>query len=190
MPREKSMGRFHVGPHGVVLGVALLAMAILNFGAMAQTPQAASPAAVASDTLVVRGAVKQELKLSAADLKAMARVHVTAKDHDGAAHDYEGVALQTVLAKAGAPQGGDLRGKSMSLTVLAEASDGYSAVFSLAELDEDFAHEQVIVADLVDGKPLAPGQGPLRLVVPGDKRQGRWVRLLQSITVVRAGVAQ
>jgi len=31
------------------------------------------------------------------------------------------------------------------------------------------------------------GPGPLRLVVPGDKRQGRWVRLLKSVTVMKAG---
>ena len=72
----------------------------------------------------------------------------------------------------------------MALAVVAEGSDGYRAAFSLAELDDDFAAEAVLIADSVDGQPLGSDQGPFRLVVPGDKRQGRWVRMLKSITVV------
>jgi len=140
--------------------------------------------------LVVKGAVKQELRLSAADLKATTRVKVTAKDHDGVAREYEGVALQTILGKAGVPQGGELRGKNMTLVVVAEASDGYRAVFSVAELDGDFAGVQAIVTDTEDGKPLDAQHGPLRLVVPGDKRQGRWVRMLKTLSVQKAGESQ
>lgn len=140
--------------------------------------------------LVVKGAVKQELHLTAADLKAMPRTKLTAKDHDGAAHEYEGVALQSLLAKAGAPQTGEMRGKNMTLVVVAEASDGYGAVFSLAELDADFSGAQVLVADTADGKPLAAQQGPLRLVVPGDKRPARWVRMLKTIVVQNVGESQ
>ena len=45
-----------------------------------------------------------------------------------------------------------------------------------------------LVADTVDGVPLATKQGPLRLVVRYDKRPARWVRMLKSITVVRVAV--
>jgi DMSO/TMAO reductase YedYZ molybdopterin-dependent catalytic subunit len=151
--------------------------------AAAQAPTTAAEAA----TLMVKGAVKQELRLTQAELKAMPRTKVTAKGHDGATHEYAGVALGALLVKAGVPQGGDLRGKSMTLCIVAEARDGYRAVFSLAELDADFANEAVIVADTSDGNELGPEQGPLRLVVPGDKRQGRWVRLLKALSVVNAG---
>jgi DMSO/TMAO reductase YedYZ molybdopterin-dependent catalytic subunit len=137
--------------------------------------------------LVVKGSVKQELRLTLAELKAMPRTKVTAKGHDGSTHEYEGVTLVSLLAKAGAPQTGDLRGKNMTLCVVAEASDGYRAAFSLAELDADFSGESVVVADTVDGKDLGTEQGPLRLVVPSDKRQGRWVRLLKVLTVANAG---
>jgi DMSO/TMAO reductase YedYZ molybdopterin-dependent catalytic subunit len=57
----------------------------------------------------------------------------------------------------------------------------------VAETDGDFAAEQVVVVDTVDGKSLGADQGPLRLVVPGDKRQARWVKMLRGITVVKAG---
>lgn len=133
--------------------------------------------------LTIGGAIPKELQLTLADLKQLPRTSVTAKDHGGATHTYEGVALQALLAKAGVPQGGDIRGKKMTLYVLVEAGDGYRAVFSLAELDADFSGTQVLVADTADGKPLAEKEGPLRLVVPGDKRPARWVRMLKIITV-------
>jgi DMSO/TMAO reductase YedYZ molybdopterin-dependent catalytic subunit len=162
--------------------IALIVLATV--GTTAAQPQAGA----ANDTalLSVKGEVKQELRLAAADLKAMPRVKLTAKDHDGTAREYEGVALQTLLAKAGVPQSGELRGKNMTLVVVAEATDGYRAAFSLAELDADFANAQVLVADLQDGKPLDAQHGPLRLVAPGDKRQARWVRLLKTISVQKA----
>jgi DMSO/TMAO reductase YedYZ molybdopterin-dependent catalytic subunit len=162
----------------------MVILAAVSFGtAIGAARQAADSGVV----LLVKGAVKQELRLTAADLKAAARVKVSAKDHDGAVREYEGVAVQTLLAKAGAAVGGELRGKNMMLVVVAEAGDGYRTVFSLTELDEDFAREQVIVADTEDGKALDAAHGPLRLVVPGDKLQGRWVRLLKSITVQKVG---
>jgi len=57
-------------------------------------------------------------------------------------------------------------------------------VVAYDELDDDFAAETVLIVDSTDGQPLSPNQGPLRLVVPGDKRQARWVRMLKSITIV------
>jgi DMSO/TMAO reductase YedYZ molybdopterin-dependent catalytic subunit len=72
----------------------------------------------------------------------------------------------------------------MATYVLAEGSDGYRVTFSLAELDSDFEESEVIVADTVNGAPLGGKLGPLRLVVPHDKRPARWVRMLQSIKVV------
>jgi hypothetical protein len=61
---------------------------------------------------------------------------------------------------------------NMTLVVVAEASDGYRAVFSLAELDGDFAGAQVIVADTEDGKPLDTQHGPLRLGCPETNGKG------------------
>jgi DMSO/TMAO reductase YedYZ molybdopterin-dependent catalytic subunit len=182
-----------VWEHGVlafaILTPTVLAHAVSAFVALplSTITQTASPDAAAAPALLVKGAVKQELRLTLNDLKNMPRTKVAAKGHDGSSHEYEGVTLASLLTKAGAPQAGDLRGRSMSLCVVAEGSDGYRAAFSLAELDPDFANESVLVADTADGKGLGPDQGPLRLVVPGDKRQGRWVRLLKSLSIINAG---
>jgi len=167
----------------------LVAMAMLGVAgeSVAQTTAQIPPASPNAISLVVKGAVQSELRFTAAEWKVMARAKVSAKDHGGVEHSYEGVTLQALLLQAGVPQGDTLRGKSMTLVVVAEGTDGYRAAFSVAELDGDFAGAQVLVADTVDGKPLAAGEGPLRLVVPGDKRPARAVRMLKSITVVNAG---
>lgn len=58
-----------------------------------------------------------------------------------------------------------------------------TVIFSMAELDSDFADSDAIVADALDGGALSPNEGPFKLVVPHDKRPARWVRMLQSLTV-------
>jgi len=151
--------------------------------AMPANQAPAIPAAPA--TLALTGEVTQELHLTAADLKALPRTTLTAMDaHEKQTHTFEGVALAELLKRAGLPSGENLRGKSMALCVVASAADGYRAVFSLAELDASIGGVTVLVADTVDGQPIPAGQGPLRLVVPSDKRPARWVRMVQSLTVV------
>jgi DMSO/TMAO reductase YedYZ molybdopterin-dependent catalytic subunit len=166
--------------------VAIPVVLGLSWAAVGHPTPAQAQTQSGNTALVIKGAVKQELQLTVDSLKSLPRVKLSAKGHDGAMHNYEGVTLQSLLVKAGVPTGGDLKGKSMALFVVAEAADGYRAVFSLAELDDDFAAESVLVADTADGKAIGADQGPLRLVVPGDKRQGRWVRVLKSIVVASA----
>ena len=72
----------------------------------------------------------------------------------------------------------------MTSYVVAEGEDGYRVVFALAELDSGFVDSQVIVADTMDGAPISPKLGPLRLVAPLEKRPARCVRMLKSVTVV------
>lgn len=42
----------------------------------------------------------------------------------------------------------------------------------------------VFEVDRKDGKPLSTEEGPLRLVVPDEKRRARWIR---QVTGVRLG---
>lgn len=97
---------------------------------------------------------------------------------------YAGVPIATLLKAAGVPQGSQLRGSAMATYILAEGSDGYRVTFSLAELDSDFQDSEVIVADTLNNAPLDGKFGPLRLVIPPDKRPARWVRTLRLIKVV------
>jgi DMSO/TMAO reductase YedYZ molybdopterin-dependent catalytic subunit len=136
--------------------------------------------------LVVKGDVDKPLSLSMDDFHRMPRTTLKVTNpHEGKTEVYEGVALEELLRRAGVPQGSQLRGAAMATYVEADAADGYRVIFSIAELDADFQNAEVIVADTMDGGPLAEKIGPFRLVVPHDKRPARWVRMLQSITVVR-----
>jgi DMSO/TMAO reductase YedYZ molybdopterin-dependent catalytic subunit len=135
-------------------------------------------------SLQITGAVKQPLTLTADDLAKMPRasVHTTS---NGMETTYEGVWAHDVLSKAGAPQGGALRGKALAGYVLAEAEDGYQVVFSLAELDPSFIDNEILIADTANGKPLFGAQGRFRLVVPKDKPGARSVRMLTRLEVVQ-----
>jgi hypothetical protein len=44
----------------------------------------------------------------------------------------------------------------------------------------------VLLAERRDDKALATAEGPLRIVVPAEKRQARWVRQVVSLTIRRA----
>jgi DMSO/TMAO reductase YedYZ molybdopterin-dependent catalytic subunit len=161
--------------------VSVVTASLIFFSGLAPIPpQTGAPAAV----LEVSGSVASPLKLTAQDLKAMPRTTVTIKA-DGADVKYEGVLVGAILARAGATLGRDMTGANVSTYVVATASDGYRALFSLAELDPEFTGSQIIVADTVDGKPLFDYQGPFRIVAPHDTRGARGVRMLQKLDVVR-----
>jgi DMSO/TMAO reductase YedYZ molybdopterin-dependent catalytic subunit len=162
------------------------AVALAQFFATGSSACAQTSAPGAAE-LKVGGTVSTPLTLTAADLKAMPRKTLTVVNpHEKKTEKYEGVALEEILRKAGVPQGDALRGPAMATYVLAEAADGYRVVFSLAELDAGIADSEVMVADTMDGTPLGGKFGPFRLVAPHEKRPARWVRMLRSITVVRA----
>jgi DMSO/TMAO reductase YedYZ molybdopterin-dependent catalytic subunit len=150
---------------------------------MAATGQQTMP--VWQATLVVKTTGGQTLTLGAQDFAKLPQVKVDAKDHDGKNHEYGGVKLRDLLTQAGVATGSDVRGKELAGYAVVEAADGYCVVFSIAELDPDFGNTPVILAGSVDGQPLGAKEGPWRLVVPGDKRQARWVRMVTSISVMR-----
>jgi DMSO/TMAO reductase YedYZ molybdopterin-dependent catalytic subunit len=165
--------------------LSILSISLVVIGARVR--EAFAQTAPATAELRISGAVSTPLVLTLADIKKMPRKKLTVVNpHDKKTEAYEGVLLEEVLRKAGVPQGENLRGPSMATYVLAEAADGYRVVFSLAELDSGILDSEVIVADTMDGAPLGEKQGPFRLVAPHEKRPARWVRMLKSITVVRA----
>jgi hypothetical protein len=119
----------------------------------------------------------KSFSLTKKDLSVLERAAVSAADKDGAVSRYEGVSLTDILQLAGAPSGGNLRGKNVSDYVVVVGADGYRAAFTLAELDPDFSNLTVVLADRRDGQSLSNEEGKLRLVVPSEtKRQARWVR--------------
>src|SRR5262245_22124824 len=149
-----------------------------------QTPK--STGTTSEYELRVGGEVERELKLGPDDPGKLAHRSVQAKDHSGAEVTFDGVMLIDVLQLAGVKFGDGLRGKSLALYLVVEAADGYRVVFALPELDPGFADRVVLPADRRDGKKLSNEEGPLRIVVVGEKRQARWVRQVRSLIIKRA----
>jgi hypothetical protein len=67
--------------------------------------------------------------------------------------------------------------------VRAEGTDGYWVLFSASELMPVLRETGSIVALGVDGKGLGD-EGEFKIVIAGEKRPARWVRNLNSLTVV------
>jgi hypothetical protein len=125
---------------------------------------------------------------SQADIAALPHKTVTAYDaHEKKSHDYAGVPVQDLLARAGVAFGEKLRGPAMHEVVIARTRDHYSVVFALAEFEPAFRQNPILLVDKEDGATLGEGAGPLRLVAPGDQRPARWARMLESLEVVSVG---
>jgi DMSO/TMAO reductase YedYZ molybdopterin-dependent catalytic subunit len=103
-----------------------------------------------------------------------------------------GVSTWTLLTDAGIVTNPAIKNDILNYYLQATGSDGYSAIFSLGELDPMFggslmspdliAYEMVV--DNVD-EPLG-SSGFARVVVPGDARGGRYVSNLVSLEVIDA----
>ena len=151
----------------------LLAHAVLfTHGALAQAP---------TPILSVTGDLPMPLKLTLADLSAMPRQTAKIPNANGPDTVYEGVPLFEILKRAGAPNGGSLRGNALASYVLAKASDGYQVAFTMGEIDPSFGNQTILVADHRDGAPLSGNQGSLRLVAPNDHEGARSVRMLETL---------
>jgi DMSO/TMAO reductase YedYZ molybdopterin-dependent catalytic subunit len=157
--------------------IVVLSLAPIAWG---QTPVQGPP------TLRVDGAAGKPITLSTHDLAAMPRDRANVVDDKGNHAVYQGVPVIEILRRAGVPSGKDLRGKQMTLYLLVTASDGYRAVFALAEFDPDFTDRRILLAQRRDGKDLSAAEGPFRIVVPGEKRHARWVRNVTALRVERS----
>lgn len=149
------------------------------------TPASVFSQASRAVALRVAGDVPNHLDLSFADIAAFHRQTISVTDEKGNRVEYGGVPVAEVLEKAGAPLGKELKGPNMALGVLARAPDGYRVLFSLTEFDPAFSDRVILLADRRNGKPLDIREGPLRIVVPGDKRHARWIRGVIGFEVVR-----
>jgi hypothetical protein len=129
------------------------------------------------------GVAKPTLTITDAEFGQFPRAKVAARDRDGKAHTYEGVLIAELLKRAGQPFGEELRGSLLSRYVVFTARDAYRVVFALPELDPAFTDHQVILADRIDGLALPERDGPFRVVASGDKRQARWIRMVERIQI-------
>jgi hypothetical protein len=145
---------------------------------------AAADAKSDAAAVVLRAADGKTVRLTQSDLKKLPRTEVETVDHRGNKAKYSGVALRALLDKLNVPHGEALRGEWMRAFVVVDAADDYRVIFAMAELDPGFTDRTIILADTRDGQPLKKFQGPFQIVVPGEKRQARWVRMVKEIRIV------
>jgi DMSO/TMAO reductase YedYZ molybdopterin-dependent catalytic subunit len=159
-----------------------LALAILPHPIAAQGQ---APAPTSKVILRVGGDVPRPLELTTPELARLPRQTVRGRDHEGKEAEFAGVPLVELLKAAGVKFGQDLRGPALASYLVVEAADGYRAVFALPELDPAFTDRVILLADRRDGKTLGEREGPLRIIVPGEKRHARWVRQVIALKVGR-----
>jgi hypothetical protein len=165
------------------LFVSLLSMSDL----VAQQATAALAVPENASSLLLKASGHEPLRLAGTELKALPHISVTYHNsHTNADETYSGVRVADLLAKVGAPLGSDLRGKALADYIIAMGTDGYLAVLALAEVDPSFHPGEVLVADIMNGKPLDDHNGPFKLVVTEDNRPARSVRNLVSIELKSA----
>ncbi len=122
---------------------------------------------------------------TAAALAALPHASITVfNEHTKANETYTGVPLISLLSRLGLPEKPH-GGADFHLYLVAEGADGYGVVYSYAEIAPTVHDATVLVADTVDGKPLAES-GPFQLVATGEKHPSRWVRNLAAIRVMTA----
>jgi hypothetical protein len=132
--------------------------------------------------LAVTGLSGKTVHLTSAELSRLPQQTFTASDR-GSPVSFVGVLLSDVLAKVDAPVGEPFRATAASHYVVAEAKDGYRAVFAWAELDRSFTDRKIYLVTQRDGKPLSDKDGAFMTVVPDDKRASRWVRAVTALTI-------
>jgi len=143
------------------------------------------PARAAAPVVTVKGMVEHPLALTLDDLRGF-----TVRDYEetwpeghGPPHapsKVSGVLLKDVLerAKLVEKHPRDLR----KTIVVADARDGYRALFTWVELYLSSLGDGVVLAIARDGKPLAESEGPVALVSLRDERRGpRHVKWLASV---------
>lgn len=134
-----------------------------------------------AQSLTLKGADGAAKTVSAAELKSMRRT--TVKAGFGDHKTYEGVSLTDLLAEVGAPSEVRLHGPALRQVVVVKGTDGFWIPLSIAETSASFRGTPTILADTVDGAPLAKEEAPFRLIVGGDLKAARSVRMVSDIEV-------
>jgi molybdate transport system regulatory protein len=129
------------------------------------------------------GKVKHPLRLSVDVLRKLPaeRAEVSFQTARGIEKSsYTGVLLWTLLGEAGGIDD-SAKGAELRHTISITGRDGYNVVVSTGEIAPDFGGKAAMIAYERDGEEF--GDKGLRVVMPGDKHGGRYVRDVVEIEV-------
>lgn len=142
-----------------------------------------------SSRLRVDGDVTARRTLSVEDVESMGLKDVE-WGGEGETSVYQAVPLEAVLRCVGVEPGEMEAAKpkekrpGWKFAVVATATDGFQAVFSVAEIFHGMGRTEAYVATREKGNRLDDSTGPFRLIVPTDGEASRSVRNLERLTVI------
>ncbi|MGA2023714.1 MAG: molybdopterin-dependent oxidoreductase [Steroidobacteraceae bacterium] len=166
--------------------LGLLSASLLGHSSLAADLAAPGGKVDRAERISIDGAVEHPRPLTLADLKGEPATTeaVSLKTGKGVlTGSYTGVLLWTLLQQAVIKLPPGSKNDAMRHTIVVTASDGYTTVLSVAEIDPEFGDEQAIIAYAKDGQPLTDERGFARLILPADKSAGRAISGVASITV-------
>ena len=147
-------------------------------------PALAQSAGSSMPSLALQGLLKHPQSIDLAALRRLpsetVRVQYETEHGDVVNATFTGVRLWTLLQAAGG-LADDARGADVRHMIRVTAGDAYVAVLSTGEIAPDFGAKPALIAYQRDGALLA-GKG-YYLVMPGDKRDSRYVSDVVSINV-------
>jgi molybdate transport system substrate-binding protein len=165
-----------------------------QLAAAAAAPLPAVASSTFSPEVALQGLVGGPRSFTRADLMSLPAETVqvsyqTSQGTDGGS--FTGTRLLNVFdAAGGAKLPNDVNNAKLRVSVMVTATDGYQVAFGWGELDPDFGAAPILLAYTRDGQPMGDKQGMARLVVPGDKRGGRYVAMVKSIELRDPGPVQ
>ncbi len=138
-------------------------------------------------SITVEGLDGAKVTFTLEQLRQMPQDSVSlANPNPATSEQYEGVLLRTLLARVDTTISKKLHAEELRDYVEVAGRDGYRVVFALAELEPSLQDNKVLVAISNQGKPLDDILGPVRVIVPQDKRQARSVRQVTTISLRQA----
>ncbi len=174
----------------IARGIALVGVLALVLAGGWASPATAKPAAQASPTAALAGTpvaaegvefsglVETPGIVTVDELRQLPTETVEVSYESGGepeTHTFTGVRLIDVLGLVGLDVDPEARNPMLAMYLIVTAKDGYQVVLSGGELDPNFGNAPMLLAWEQDGAPLSAEDGPVRLVVPGDLRGGRYV---------------
>jgi DMSO/TMAO reductase YedYZ molybdopterin-dependent catalytic subunit len=151
-------------------------------------PSTGTALAQAGETVELSGLVASSGPVSVDNLQQQFSAETTEVSYDSPqgheTHTFTGVRLFDVLDAAGLPVDPSSDDSPfVHMYVVLSARDGYQVVLSMGELAPDLGGAPILLAWERDGAPLPAAEGPLQLVVPGDKRVDRYIWSIETIDV-------
>lgn len=156
-----------------------------------------SPALAAEKKIIIHGAVKTPLELTADDIKAMPEFHINAvynlkekqspSDPDQLIEvaDYKGVLLRDLLEKAGMRY---TRKWEPAVFIRVKGDGNRESVFSFGEIFYSSIGRSTLITYGKNNRPLDRKKKQLGLIIANDIRNGRQIQSVNEIIVERVDI--